>query len=93
MKRKSVFLILKISQADRGGEFRFFPEIYVKIDMGIDISISIRLVTTKCGKQVRLEKLTQLRLIMQVLVTSSRQDYMRNQKHIHCQSASGNYTL
>ena len=36
---------------DQGGEFSFFPDIYESIDIRIDISISIRLMTTKCGKQ------------------------------------------
>ena len=36
---------------NRGGEFSFFQSIHVKIDMRIDISISVRLMTTKFGKQ------------------------------------------
>ena len=34
--------------------------------------------TTKYAKQVRLEELTQMRLINQMLVTSSRQDHVTN---------------
>ena len=40
--------------ADRGGEFSFFQSILVRID----ISISIRPMTTKFGKQVHLQDLT-----------------------------------
>ena len=53
--------------ADRGGEFSFF---HVKID----ISISVKPITNKFGKQVHLEKLTQIRLVKHELMTSSRQD-------------------
>ena len=45
--------------ADRGGEFRFFQGIHVRID----ISISVRPMITKFGKQVHLQDLTQMRLI------------------------------
>ena len=45
--------------ADRGGDFSFFPKIHERIDMRIDASIFIRPMTTKCGKQVHQEKLTQ----------------------------------
>ena len=58
---KSAFLILKM--ADWGGEFSFFQDIYVRIDIRIDISISIRSMTTKFGKQVHVGELTQMRLI------------------------------
>ena len=52
--------------ADWGGEFNFSQGIYVRID----ISISIRPMTTKFGKQVHVQDLTKMRLIKQVLVTS-----------------------
>ena len=45
--------------ADRGGDFNFFQEIHVRIDMKIDISISIRPMITKIEKQVHLQHLTQ----------------------------------
>ena len=45
--------------ADRGGEFSFFQGIHVRID----ISISVRPMITKFGKQVHLQDLTQMRLI------------------------------
>ena len=51
-----------------GGEFMFFQDIHVRIDIAIDISISLRPMTTK---QVHLQELIQLRLIMKVLVTPS----------------------
>ena len=41
---------------DRGGEFSLFRGIHVRTD----ISISIRPMTTKFGKQVHLEKFTQM---------------------------------
>ena len=57
---------------DRGGEFSFFQGIHVRFDIRIDISISVRIMTTKLGKEVHLQELTQVRLIKRVLVTSSR---------------------
>ena len=51
-----------------GCKFSFFRVIHVGIDIKIDISISIRNMTARFGKQVRLEELTQIRLIKQVLV-------------------------
>ena len=70
---KSVFLILKISQYGRSRRFSFFQGIHVRIDIRINISISM---ITKFGKQVYLQDLIQMRLIKQVLVTSLRQDHM-----------------
>ena len=64
--------------ADLGGEFNFFRGIHERIDIIIDISNSIRPMTTKFGKQVHLQGLTQMRLIKQVLVTPLRQDYVTN---------------
>ena len=45
--------------ADRGSKFSFFEDIHVKIDIGIGISISLRPMPTKFGKQVHLEEFTQ----------------------------------
>ena len=56
--------------ADRGGEFSFFQGFHEKIDIRIDISISIKPMTTRFGKQVHLQDLTQMKLIKQMLVTS-----------------------
>ena len=67
--------------AHRGSEFNFFQDIYVRIDIRIDISISIRPMTTKFDKQVYLQDLPQMRLIKQVLVTSLRQDHVTTLKH------------
>ena len=64
--------------AIRGGEFSFFRSIHVEADIRNDISISIRPMTTKLGKQIHLEKLIQMRLIKQILVTSSHQDHVTN---------------
>ena len=64
--------------ADQGGEFSFFQDIHVRIDIRSDISISIRPITTKFGKQVHLQDLTQMRLIKQVLMTSLHQDHVTN---------------
>ena len=54
--------------------------INVRTDMRTDISIPIRAMTTKFGKQVswHLGELTQIRLIKQVLLTPSYQDHMTN---------------
>ena len=60
--------------ADPGGEFRFFQGILERIDMRIDISISIRPMTTKFGEQLHLQDLTQMRLILTLL----RQDHVTN---------------
>ena len=49
--------------AYRVGELSFFQSIHVGIDdKRIDMSISIRPMTTKFGKQARLQDLTQMRL-------------------------------
>ena len=48
--------------------------------------------TTKFGKQIHLQDLTQMRLIKQVLVTSSRQDHETKETYIHYESASGHQT-
>ena len=66
---------------DQGDEFSFFQCIHVKVDIRIDISISIKVMTTKFGRQVHLEELTQMRL-KQVTVTSSRRDHVTNFKNI-----------
>ena len=53
---KSVFPILKISQYGGSRQWaKFFQVLHAKIDIRIDISISIRSMTTKFGKQVHLE--------------------------------------
>ena len=59
--------------ADRGGEFRFFQGIHVRIDITIDILISIKPIIAKFGKQLHLQDLAQMRLIKQLLVTLSHQ--------------------
>ena len=60
--------------ADRGSEFSFFRGIR------IDVFISVWPMTTNVGRQVHLEEFTQMRLIKQVLLTSSHQDHVRNLK-------------
>ena len=55
---------------DLGGKFSFLCGMNVRIDIRIDISISIRPMTTKFNNQVQLETLTQVRLMKQVLKTS-----------------------
>ena len=67
--------------ADQCGEFRFFQGIHVRIGIRIDISISIRPMITKFGKQVHPQELTQMRLIKQVLVTSLCQYNLTYYKH------------
>ena len=64
--------------ADQGGELSFFQGSHVRIDIRVDISISIRPMITTFGKQVYLYDLTRMRQIRLVLVTSSRQDHVRN---------------
>ena len=64
--------------AELGGGFSFFQGIYVRTDIWIDISISIRPMTTKYGYQAHLGELAQIRLIKQMLVTSWRQDHTTN---------------
>ena len=64
--------------ADRGCESSFFQYIHLRID----IFISVRPKITKFGRQVHLQDLTQMRLIRQVLVTSSHQDQGTNYNHI-----------
>ena len=68
--------------ADGDDEVRFFRGIHVRIDIRIDI-ISIKLMTTILGKQFHLKDLTQMKLIKQVLVTSSCQDHVTILKHLH----------
>ena len=60
------------------GEFRFFQGIHVRTDIRIDIFVSIRPMTTKFRKHLRLQDLTKARQINQVLVTSWLQDHVAN---------------
>ena len=55
-----------------------FSKVSMQELIRIDISLSIRPVITKFGKQVHLQDFTQLRLIKQVLVMLLRQQYMTN---------------
>ena len=48
------------------------------IDVRIHIHISVNPMTTKFGKQVHLEDMAQIRLMMQVLVASSRPYHLTN---------------
>ena len=43
-----------------GDEFSFFQGIHVRIDLRIDISISIKPMSTKFGKQIHLGEMTPL---------------------------------
>ena len=72
---------MSLTMVDRGSEFSFFRCIHVKIDIRIDIFISIKPTASKFGKQVYLEELTQMNLFLQILVTSSNQDHLTNWKH------------
>ena len=49
--------------AHRGGNVSISQDFHIRIDVRIDISISIRPLTTKFGNQVHLQHLTQIRLI------------------------------
>ena len=64
--------------AYRDSENQLFAWNHLRIDTITDISISVRPITTKFGKQAHQEKLIQIRLIKQVLVVSSRQDQVIN---------------
>ena len=44
---------------DQGGDFSFFWSIHVRIDVRMEISTSTRPMTSKFGKQVHPEELTQ----------------------------------
>ena len=57
---------------------------YVRTVIGYNIYISISPMTTEFGRQVHLQELTQIRLIKQVLMTSSRQNNVTNLKHYIC---------
>ena len=59
---------------DQAEQFSFFWDIHIKIDTRVDISISLRPMTTKFGKRLDIEELTNLRLDKHVLVTSSPQN-------------------
>ena len=58
-----------------GSEFKFLA---LRTYIRIDISISIRPRTTKRNNELHRKKLTQVRVIKQVSVTSSRQDHVTN---------------
>ena len=64
--------------ADLGNEFSFFQGIHRRIDITIDISISVRLMATKFWEAGHLQELTQMRLIKHLLVTSSCKDHLTN---------------
>ena len=48
----------RVNMVERDGEFSFLQGIHVRTDIRIDISISIRPMTFKVGKQVHLGELT-----------------------------------
>ena len=60
----------------QGSDFSFSQGIHVRIHLEIDISISIRPMTTKLDNQEHLQDLTQMRPIRQGLVMSLHQDYV-----------------
>ena len=64
--------------ADWDGEFIFFQGIQIRTNIIIDISMSIRPMTTKFGKKVYLQDLTKMKLIKQVLVKFLLQYHMTN---------------
>ena len=55
-----------------------FAKVSMQELIRIDISLSIRPMITKFGKQVHLQDFTQMRVIKQVLVMLLRQQYMTN---------------
>ena len=66
------------NMADWGGEFSISQGNQVRFDIKFYISITIKPMITKFSKQVHLQGLTQMRLINQVLVTSSCHDHVTN---------------
>ena len=62
----------------RGGELSFFHFVHLTIATRTDISISLRVMITKFGKQVHQQELSQVEIIKQVLMKSSRQDHVAN---------------
>ena len=76
VKCKTLYNCLCSSSFRWGNEFSFLQGIYVRIDIRIDISISVRLVTTKFVKQLHLGELNEIILIKQTLVALSRQDHV-----------------
>ena len=54
---------------DLGGELSFFQGIFVKIDVRIDISISIRPMTAIFGEQVHLQDSTHISIIRVFMAT------------------------
>ena len=70
------------NMGNRGGEFSFFQEIHVRIDIRIDISYSMRLMITKFDKEVHIDTIwLKMRLIKQMLVMPLRQNHPKNWKH------------
>ena len=63
---------------DQGNEYSFFQGIHARIDIRIDISISIRSWTTKIGMQVHVQDLTKMRPMKQILVTLLGQNQVTN---------------
>ena len=59
-------------------EFSYFQDIHVRIDLKIDISISIEPMIIKFDKQLHLQQLTPIILTKQVLVMSSRHNHVTN---------------
>ena len=75
----------------RGGELSFFHVVHLTIATRTDISISLRVMITKFGKQVHQQELSQVEIIKQVLMKSSRQDHVGKLKalYFHYQSVYG----
>ena len=73
--------------ADQEGEFSFFQGIHVRID----ISISIKTMTNKFGKQVDLQDLIQMRLRSGDIITPRSRDKLKT-LYLHHQSGCGHQT-
>ena len=72
--------------AERGGEISFFQGIRARIDLKIDIFLSMRLMTTKFGKQVHLQESSQMRLIRPSagnVITSRSHEKVKIYLHYH----------
>ena len=77
---------------DRGCQLSIFWGIHLRTDIRINIFISIRGMSNKFAKQVHLEDSTQMRLIKQMLVVSSRQIMWKTKTYLHYESVYGYQT-
>ena len=78
--------------ADWDGEFIFFQGIQIRTNIIIDISMSIRPMTTKFGKKVYLQDLTKMKLAGAGDVLTSRSRDKLKSLYLKYQSVYGHHT-